>query len=46
MAAAQAKLRDIETLGSVRDLTAHLVFEAGSDRGERFATHVDKVAAQ
>ncbi len=46
MAAAQAKLRDIEDLGSVRDLTAHLVFEAGSDRGERFATRFGKVAAQ
>jgi len=35
--AAQEALRNITALTSVRDLTRHLVFEAGADSGQRFA---------
>jgi 2-methylcitrate dehydratase PrpD len=37
VAAAERALARLERLKSVRGLTRHLVFEAGADRGERFA---------
>ena len=36
--AVQAMLTDFRGIGSIRDLTKHLVFDAAVDRGERFAT--------
>jgi 2-methylcitrate dehydratase PrpD len=45
-AAAREKLWNLHDLASVRDLTAHLAFEAGADHGERFATRFGTVAAQ
>jgi hypothetical protein len=41
-----AMLADFGKIGSIRDLTKHLVFEATADRGERFATRYDTLAAQ
>ncbi len=35
--AVQSMLTDFRGIGSIRDLTKHLVFEAAADRGERFA---------
>ncbi|MEX2642497.1 MAG: MmgE/PrpD family protein [Acetobacterales bacterium] len=46
LAAAQRMLEDIENVASVRDLTKHLVFEAGADHGERFTERYGKIAAQ
>ena len=44
--AAQAILGDLYALDSVRGLTKHLVFEAGSDHGERFHDRYDTMAAE
>lgn len=46
MDAVQAMLTDFGGIGSIRDLTKHLAFDAASDRGERFATRYDTLAAQ
>ncbi len=44
--AAERILLDLGSLGSARGLTQHLVFEAGSDHGERFADRYDTMAAE
>jgi 2-methylcitrate dehydratase PrpD len=42
--AAQEKIEALGSVGRVRDLTHHLVFEAGSDNGERFTDRYRQAA--
>ena len=42
----RSKCGALGSLGSVRGLTQHLIFEAGSDHGERFADRYDTMAAE
>jgi 2-methylcitrate dehydratase PrpD len=44
--AVQEMLTDFRGIGSIRDLTKHLVFDAKVDRGERFADRYDNLAAE
>ena len=44
--AAQEMLADFRGIPSIRDLTRHLIFEAGSDNGERFAARQGTLAAE
>jgi len=46
MDAVQEMLTDFAGIASIRDLTKHLAFDATSNRGERFATRYDTLAAQ